>query len=54
MIAAEFVKGEDGCVNIKGETYSLNEHINNAIKENKRHLGQFEAPILQVCLLMPL
>lgn len=34
MIAAEFVKGEDGCVNIKGETYSLNEHINNAIKEN--------------------
>lgn len=36
MIAAEFVKGEDGCVNIKGETYSLNEHINNAIKENKK------------------
>ena len=36
MIAAEFVKGEDGCVNIKGETYSLNEHINNAIKKNKK------------------
>lgn len=36
MIAAEFVKGEDGCVNIKGETYSLNERINNAIKENKK------------------
>lgn len=36
MIAAEFVKCEDGCVNIKGETYSLYEHINNAIKENKK------------------
>lgn len=36
MIAAEIVKDEDGCINLKGETYSLNDNLNNSIKENKK------------------
>ena len=40
MIAAEFVKGENGCINIKGETYSFNTNINNSLKENKKILRQ--------------
>lgn len=36
MIAAEIVKDEDGCINLKGETYSLNDNLNNSIKKNKK------------------